>query len=132
MRFKTRPLQISQPALNQLPRRDKIQVLVFAGIFFKIGRRQSEQRGGGTRVIPLQMHKRAGELNQAFVKRAVRTVLVLQPDVFEHLMRLVKKLAVETVKIADVMLIQFVSLMLFHQCGDAFVFAAHGFRVRAG
>jgi hypothetical protein len=78
------------------------------------------------------MHKRAGELDQSLVKRAVRAVLVLQPDVLEDFVRLVKKLAVETVKKTDVVLIKFVSLVLFHQCGDAFVFATHGFRVKAG
>ena len=83
-------------------------------------------------MIFLQMHKRAGELDQTFVKRAVQAVFVLDPDVFEDFMRLVKKLAVETIKIADVMPVEFVSLVLFHQRGDAFVFATHGFRVKAG
>jgi hypothetical protein len=35
-------------------------------------------------------------------------------------------------KIADVVLVELVSLVLFDQRGDAFVFAAHGLRVRAG
>ena len=30
------------------------------------------------------------------------------------------------------MLVEFVSLMLLHQLGDALVFATHGFRVKAG
>ena len=106
-------------------------VLVFTGIFFEVGMGQFEQGGGGLRMIFLQMHKRAGELNQPLVKRAVRTVLVLQPDVFEDFVRLVKKLVVETVKKADVMLVEFVSLVLFHQRGDAFVFATHPFKVKA-
>ncbi len=83
-------------------------------------------------MIFLQMHKRAGELNQALVKRAVGAVFVLQPDVFEDFVRLVKKLAIETVKKAGVMPVEFVPLMLFHQCGDAFVFATHAFKVKAG
>ena len=83
-------------------------------------------------MISLQMHKRASELDQALVKSSVRAVFVLNPDVFEDFVRLVKKLAVETIKIADVMLVELVSLVLFHQRGDAFVFATHGFRVRAG
>jgi hypothetical protein len=81
-------------------------------------------------MIFLQMHKRAGELNQTLVKRAVRAVFVLQPDVFEDLVRLIKKLAIETIKKTDVMLVELVSLMLFHQRGDAFVFAAHDSKVK--
>jgi len=103
-----------------------------ARIFSQVCIRQFEQRGGGLRMVPLQMHERAGELNQTLVKCAVRSVFVLQPDVFKHFVRLVKKLAVETIKKTDVMLVKFVSLVLFHQRGDAFVFATHGFRVKAG
>ena len=126
-----RPLQIGEPVSNQLTRRVQIQPLMFARIFFEVGQGQFEQRGGGLRMIPLQMHKRAGELNQALVKRAVGAVFVLQPEMLKDFVRLVKKLAVETIKKADVMLVEFVSLMLFHQRGDTFVFAAHAFRVKA-
>jgi len=105
---------------------------VFARIFFEICQGQFEQRGGGLRVIPLQMHKRAGELNQALVKRAVGAVFVLQPEMLKDFVRLVKKLAVKTMKIANVMLVEFVSLMLLNQRGDVFVLVAHAFRVRAG
>ena len=80
----------------------------------------------------MQMYERAGQLNQPFVKHSVGPVFVLEPQVFQHFVRLVKKLAVETVKIADVVLVEFVSLVLFDQRGDAFVFATHGFRVKAG
>ena len=78
------------------------------------------------------MHERAGKLDQALVKRAVWSLPIFQPDMLEDFVRLVKKLAVETVKIADVVLVEFVSLVLFNQRGDAFVFATHGFRVKAG
>ena len=47
-------------------------------------------------------------------------------------MRLEKELAVETIKKTGVMLVKLMSLVHFHQCGDAFLFAAHGFRVKAG
>ena len=80
----------------------------------------------------LDVHKRPGQLDQAFVKRAVRPVLVLQPDMLEYFVRLVKELAIETVEITHVMPVQFMSRVVFHQVGDAFVFAAHGFKVKAG
>lgn len=107
-------------------------MFVFTRIFFEVGLCQLEQGGGGAQMISLQMHKRAGKLDQTLVKRAVRTVFVRQPEVFEDLVRLVKKLVVEAMKIADVVLVELVSLVLFDQRGDAFVFAAHGLRVRAG
>jgi len=48
-------------------------------IFFQISAGELEQRGGGLRVVPLQMHKRPGQLNQPFVKSAVRAVPVVEP-----------------------------------------------------
>ena len=126
-----RPLQICEPVLNQATRDIEIQLLVFAWIFFEVCQGQFEQRGGGARMISLQMHERAGELNQALVKRAIRAVFIFQPDVFKHFVCLVKKLAVETVKKTGVMLVEFVSPVLFHQRGDAFMFVAHEFKVKA-
>ena len=91
-----RPLQIGKPALDHAARGIEIQSFVLERIFFEVGQGQLEQCRRRTQMIFLQMHKRAGELNQALVKRAVRAVFVLQPDVLEDFVRLVKKLAIES------------------------------------
>ncbi len=127
-----RPLQIGKPALDRAARGIEIEPFVLEWVFFKVGQGQFEQCRRRTQMIFLQMHKRTGELNQAFVKRAVRAVFIVQPDVLEDFVRLVKKLVIKAMEIADVILVELVSLMLLHQLGDAFVFATHGFRVKAG
>ena len=38
--------------------------------------RQLEKRGGGTESASFQMDKRARELNESFVKRAVRAIAI--------------------------------------------------------
>jgi len=48
-------------------------------VFFEIGAGELEQRGGGLRVVSLQMYERAGQLDQTLVKRAVGSVFVLEP-----------------------------------------------------
>ncbi len=125
-----RPFQIREPALNQATRGIQVQFFMFARILFQVCMRQPEQRRRRTQAIFLQMHERAGELDQALVKRAVRAELVLQPDVFKDFVRLKKKLPVETVKKTGVMPVESVFLMLFHQRGNAFVFATHDTKVR--
>ena len=102
-----------------------------ARIFFEIGEGEFEQRGGGLRMVSLQMDERAGQLNQPLVKRAVRAVLVAEPEMFQHLVGLVKKLLVETMEIAEIMRIQFLPVMIGNHFGDAFALAAHGFKVKS-
>ena len=101
--FKMRSFQASEPVSDQPAYGGDIQTLVLARIFFEIGQRELEQRGGGMRTVFLQMHKRAGQLNQPLVKRAVGPVFVLEPQMFQHFVRLEKKLPVEAIEIAEVM-----------------------------
>src|SRR5664280_1839732 len=52
------------------------------------------------------MHKRAGKLNQPFVKRVIRTALSRQPELFQDIMRLEKLFAFEIIEVRQVMRIQ--------------------------
>src|SRR5579859_1484202 len=95
-------------------------------IFIEIGQGELEQRGGGLRMVSLQVDKRAGQLDQPFEKCAVRAMPVPDPEMFQHLMGLVKKLMIETMKIAEIMRVQFLTVMLGSHPGNAFALAAHG------
>ena len=96
------------------------------GIFFKVRLRELEQGGGWTQPIFLQVDKGPGELDEAFVKVSIRPVAVRQPQILEHVVRLVKKLAVEAIEIAEVMRIQFLSLEGFDHRGNAGALVTHG------
>ncbi len=100
-------------------------------VFFEVGTGELEQRGGGLRMVSLQMNKRAGQLDQTLVKRAVRTLFVLEPEMFQHLVRFVKLLAIETIKIAKIMRVQFPPVMIGNHFSDAFALATHGGKVKS-
>ena len=100
-------------------------------VFFEVGPGQLEQRRSRPRPVLLQMHKGAGQLDETLVKGAVGTVFVLEPDVFEDFVGLVKSLAVEQLEIAAVMRIQLPAGELPGHGGDAFVLAAHERKVRS-
>ena len=121
-----------QPVPTQFNHGGDIKVFVNLRIFFQIGQRELEQGRRRLRPVLLQMHKRAGELDQAFVECAVRPVFVLEPDVFEHLVRLEKKLAVETIEESEVMGVELSLGKLSRRRGDTFVLVAHRRRVMAG
>ena len=87
--------QLRQPMGDELPDDGKIQALMRRRIFFQICLRELEQGGGRTQAVFLEMHKRAGELDQSLVKISVCTVAIRQPQVFQHIVRLVKSLRVE-------------------------------------
>src|SRR5271154_6001765 len=72
------------------------------------------------------MHERARELDESLVKISIRAVSVFEPQIFQHIVRLVEKLAVEAVEIAEVMRVEFVSLEGFDHRGDAGAFVTHG------
>ncbi len=83
-------------------------------------------------MIFLQMDECAGQLNQPFVKRSVGPVFVLEPQLFQHFVRLVKKLPVEAIKIAGVMRVEFLSAERLDPGGDAGALVAHRCRIKAG
>jgi hypothetical protein len=98
-------------------------------VFFEIGEGELKQGGGGLGPAFLHVNKRAGQLNQAFVKGTVRTVFVLEPQMLQYLMGLVKKLAVETFKKAEVMRIECLPVMGSDHFGNAFALA-HRFSLK--
>lgn len=95
------------------------------GIFLKIILRQFQQRLRRPASVFLHVHKRTGQLDQALVKISVGTVPVRQPQFLQHVMRFVKKLAVEAIEEAEVMRVQFLSAKLFNACRNMPAFFAH-------
>jgi len=106
-------------------------MFVEGGIFIEIGQGEFEQGGGGLRVVSLQVHKRAGQLDQPFEKIAVRATAVAEPEVLQHFMGLIKKLMIETVEIAEIMRVQFLTVMPGSHPGNAFALAAHRAKVKS-
>ena len=126
-----RSFQASEPVSDQPAYGGGIQTLVFIRIFFEIRQRELEQRGGGTQAVLLQMHKRPGQLNQPFVKRSVGSGFVLEPQIFQHFVRFVKKLPVEAIEIAGVMRVEFLSAEGLDPGGDAGALVTHMKRVKS-
>jgi len=124
-------LQLMQPAGDQLTHRCKVQSLVRRRVFLKICPRQLEQRGGGTQMVPLKMHKRPGELNQPLVKTSVYAVPILEPEMFENLVRLEIFPPVEQLEITGVMRVERSVPELTGHRGDAFSFVAHTRKVKS-
>jgi hypothetical protein len=68
------------------------------------------------------MDERTGQLDEALVKISVDAGLIREPQIFEDIMRLVKKLAIEAVEITEVMGIQFLSPEGLNHQGDTRTF----------
>src|SRR6516162_7957600 len=98
-------------------------MLVNTRVLFEVGQRQFEQGNGRLRPPFLYVHERTGQLNQAFIKGAVRAVLVAEPEMFQHLMGFVEKLLVEAMEITEIMRVQFLPLVLGGHLGNAFALA---------
>jgi hypothetical protein len=75
----------------------------------------------------LQMYECPGKLDETLVKISVRAMPVFEPQILQHVMRLVEKPAVEAVEIAEVMRVEFMSPEGFDHRGNAGAFVAHGF-----
>jgi hypothetical protein len=73
----------------------------------------------------LHVYKRTGQLYQSLIEGTVRAVLVLEPQMLQDFMGLIEKLLVETLKIAQIMRVQFLSVMIGDHLGNAFALAAH-------
>jgi len=117
-------LQLFQPAGDELLYAGHIKLRVGRGILAKIGGGKLEQSGSGTQSVFLEMHKRAGELDDALEKIAIRAVPVREPQILQHIVRLVEKLAVEAVEITEVARVQRPALKSRDLRGDARVLAA--------
>src|SRR5450759_867195 len=86
---------------------------------------ESEQGRRRFKPVLLQMDKSAGQLNQSLVKIAVKPRPVRQPQFFQNIMRLVKKLPVETLEITEIMSIQFLPAKLLNQLCNLPALFAH-------
>ena len=65
---------------------------------------------GGLKPAFLQMNEGAGNLDEPFVKRAIRAVAVRQPEFLQDIMGFVKQSTVETLEVAEIAGIQLPSL----------------------
>lgn len=72
------------------------------GVFFKVGRRQIEQCDRRAQPVFLQMHERAGKLDQALVVGVVGTMPVSEPEFLQHIVRFKVEAAIEALEIAGV------------------------------
>ena len=71
------------------------------------------------------MHERTRQLDQSLVEISIIAMPVQQPQILQHVVRLVEKLAVEAIKIAKVMRVQITSSERLNHRGDACAFVAH-------
>ena len=85
-------------------------------VFAQVGLCQFEEGGRRARAVFLQVNKRAGQLDQAFVKQTIRTLSLGQPKLLENFVGFKKKLPVETVEIAEVMSIEVLAAELVNDC----------------
>ena len=97
--------------------------MVQGGISLQIGPCQPEQGRCRAQAVLLQMDERPSQLDEAFVKISIRSLPVLQPQILQHVVRLVKFLVIELLEVTGVMSVQF--FMMFHERGDAFALVAH-------
>ena len=94
-------------------------------ILLKVGQGQLEERAGRTQPTFLQMHKRAGQLDQPFVKQIVSLATLSQPKLLQNVVGFVEAAAIETIQVAEVMAIQVSSFEGGHQGRDSSRFVAH-------
>jgi hypothetical protein len=117
--------QLKLPAGHELLDGGEVQFFVGRRVFFEVGARQLEQRGGGPQAVFLQMHKGAGQLDEALVKIAIGTVFIRKPQILKDIVRLIKELAVEAVEITEVMGSEFLSLKRFNHQDNTRAFVTH-------
>src|SRR5438105_12408307 len=65
------------------------------------------------------------QLNQALVERPFRSAPFGQPAHLQHLMRLVKKLAIETFEVAQIMRVEFSPLKLSYRSRNLIALLTH-------
>ena len=117
--------QLKLPAGHELLDGGEVQFFVRRRVFFEVGARQLEQRGGGAQAVFLQMYKGAGQLDEALVKIPIGTVFIRKPQIFKDIVRLIKKLAIEAVKITEVMGSEFLSLKRLNHQDNTRAFMTH-------
>jgi hypothetical protein len=115
VRLKLACLQQPQPCLDDIADIAYFQVFVNGRVKFEVASRQLEKRRRGAQAIFLQMNKRASQLNQTSVKRAVGAMPIRQPKFLQHIVRLEEESLVEAFKEPEIVGGQFPSLTAFNQ-----------------
>jgi hypothetical protein len=129
--LKIAPFQKGEPMLDERQDGGYGQVLVRAGVSAQIRGGQFEQGGGRTKPALLQVNERARQLDQPLVKSAVSPLPVLEPKLFQNIVRLVKFPAIEAVKITLIKWIKPACGAVPDHARDSFSFVAHGLIVLA-
>lgn len=113
------------PEFNEFKNYRQVQTVVNGRIDLQIRPGQPEQGNGRAGPIFLHVDKSAGELDEALVKRTVRSLAIWQPKIFEDIVSFVKLLAVEAIEKAKIVSRQMVALKLFNPPGYVFALFAH-------
>ena len=100
-------------------------MFVNRGIFLQIRLGELEQRGGRPQPVFLKMHKRAGQLNQTFVKGVVRAGTIREPKLLKDIVRFEIQSAVEAFEKSKVMRVQTLALKLIDDCRNGAALFAH-------
>ena len=107
------------PIRDQREHGSEVEPGMGGGIAPEIGVREVEQRDRWTQPLLLQMHERAGELDQALVEGVVGTALALrEPELLEHVMGLEEQLLVEAGEIPEVTGVEPAALEAGDELGD--------------
>lgn len=117
--------QNRQPLASEADDGGDVETLVDRTVGFQVGARQSEQCCGWAEPLLLNVNKGSRELDEAFVKGAIAAVAVLQPKLFQYLMRLEKELAIEAVKKPCVVRVDALAMTAFNETGNFRSFLAH-------
>ena len=64
------------------------------------------------------MNKGPGQLDQPFVERIIRSLIVGQPQLFQYIMGFVKQATVEAFKVTEVVRVQFTPSTALNQGGN--------------
>ena len=92
-------MQRFQPLVDQSNDRLQIEIFVFWGVSHEVGTGKPKQGGRGFQAVLLKVHKGSGKLNEGFKEIVIGTVPLLEPEIFQRIMCLIKLLAIEEIKI---------------------------------
>jgi len=117
--------KLFQPSLDQLNDNGDLQIMMVRGVFQQISHRQLEQSGGRTEPFFLQVNEGARELNQSFVKCSLLLLPHRQPQLLQHIVRLIVETAIKQLEIPEIMGVILLPLTMTDQFGDSRALVAH-------
>ena len=101
---------LSSPVINQLENIRQYKAVMGKRIFFEIPTRHAHELVGRLQArasrrpfwvfVHGQMHKSAGQLNERLIKIRIWLPARFQPQILQHIMRLVKLAGIEALKVA--------------------------------